>query len=722
MEQFKNSICVTSYNSTGFGVNAQHFMETLLLFSNILCIQEHFLQDFGDKKYSNTNKLRRKYSNHDMYIVPAYKKDNRVCRGRGKGGLATIWEKGLTKYVSKLKCKSFRLQGTKFSFPSGTLVVINTYFPCDPRTNEFDDSELMNVLAEIQYLIENSNTSSVLLAGDLNCHFNRNTRFTNIVKHFFDEKGLQVFWDTPNDRIEIPDYTHLSSSGGSLAISTIDHFVGSHQFLSALEEAGVVHDAGNTSNHSPIYAKFNVGNLNVETEQPKCIKRTKWDKATDIAKDNYKDLVSGKLEQIILPDCVNCINLHCMEHAEQLELYTMAVLEAVETAAQESLPSVGGGSSRADGGCGRYGRWAGWTEYVKPYYEESKFWRSIWQSAGQPSQGDLFDMMHSTKSQYKYAIRRLKRAKDKIENDKFVNSIISGGVNIFDEIKRFRGKVKTCSSRIDDEVGSGNIANHFAGIYSELYNRVEQDRELKNLQDELDNKVQAGDMFEVNRVTEDVVKQALARMKTGKNDSIYDFQSDCLTEGPPGLVTHLTHLIRSFLIHGQVPYFLLVCTLLPLVKDNLGDITQSDNYRAIASGSQILKLLDIIILILEGDKFGCDQLQFGFQAKSSTSMCSWGITSVIDYYNRQGSVVYGCAMDLSKAFDMVEWIKLFKVLVERNVSPIFLRTLLWIYSSQSCDVRWNGSSSSKFSVSNGVHQGASLFTNFDCLRYFLDTF
>ena len=172
------------------------------------------------------------------------------------------------------------------------------------------------------------------------------------------------------------------------------------------------------------------------------------------------------------------------------------------------------------------------------------------------------------------------------------------------------------------------------------------------------------------------------------------------------MVTHLTHLIRSFLIHGQVPYFLLVCTLLPLVKDNLGDITQSDNYRAIASGSQILKLLDIIIIILEGDKFGCDQLQFGFQAKSSTSMCSWGITSVIDYYNRQGSVVYGCAMDLSKAFDMVEWIKLFKVLVERNVSPIFLRTLLWIYSSQSCDVRWNGSSSSKFSVSNGVRQGA----------------
>ena len=58
--------------------------------------------------------------------------------------------------------------------------------------------------------------------------------------------------------------------------------------------------------------------------------------------------------------------------------------------------------------------------------------------------------------------------------------------------------------------------------------------------------------------------------------------------------------------------FILVCSLLPLLKDNLGDITSSDNYRAIAAGSQLLKLLDIVILILEGDKLKCDKLQFGF--------------------------------------------------------------------------------------------------------------
>ena len=34
----------------------------------------------------------------------------------------------------------------------------------------------------------------------------------------------------------------------------------------------------------------------------------------------------------------------------------------------------------------------------------------------------------------------MKRANDKIQNDKFVQSIIKGGVNIFDEIRKYRGK------------------------------------------------------------------------------------------------------------------------------------------------------------------------------------------------------------------------------------------------------------------------------------------
>ena len=101
----------------------------------------------------------------------------------------------------------------------------------------------------------------------------------------------------------------------------------------------------------------------------------------------------------------------------------------------------------------------------------------------------------------------------------------------------------------------------------------------------------------------------------------------------------------------------------------------------------------------------CDDLQFGYQAKSSTTMCSWAVTAVIDFYNRNGRPVYGCAMDMSKAFDMVEWGELFTNLRSKGVNSIFLRLLLSIYRNQQCDVKWGGEFSHRFLVSNGVRQG-----------------
>ena len=168
-------------------------------------------------------------------------------------------------------------------------------------------------------------------------------------------------------------------------------------------------------------------------------------------------------------------------------------------------------------------------------------------------------------------------------------------------------------------------------------------------------------------------------MKDGKRDALYDIQSDCLTNGPESLLYHLTNIIKSFVVHGYVPRVILLCTLLPLVKDNLADTTSSDNYRAIASGSLLLKLLDIVILLLTRDKLSCDQLQFGFQAETSTTMCSWTATTVIEHYNRQGVPVYACAMDLSKAFDLVEWPSLFDLLRERKEFILFFYVSLCLF-------------------------------------------
>ena len=586
-----------------------------------------------------------------MFIVPAMKNSDQVSRGRGKGGLATIWKKNLTKYVSRIKCRNFRLQATKFSLPGSSLLVINTYFPCDPQNDNFDDTELVTVLADLEDVIRDSQCTDILLTGDLNCDFRRQTRFTSLVKDCMTNLGLLVTWQNPDNdpqhHIETVDYTHCSITRGVASYSTIDHFGASQRVFNAISEAGVIHSGENTSNHSAIFAKVNVDDLDLTLEVPRLPPRVSWDRANTDAQDKYRASLAKQLNEIILPDSANCRDLHCTKHSDFLEEYTMSVMQAVESASKTCLPLSG--QSRRQGGAV-----AGWNDHVRPYAEESKFWESIWISLGRPNQGETFAMMKDSKRQYKYAVRRLKRVNDKIINEKFLSSIISGGADIFKEIRKLRGTSSTFSSRIDQEVGQENIAKHFATIYSELYNRVEVGEELEKVSDTINTNINQDSTAQLDRVNEDTIREALKLMKSKKQD----------------------------------PYFVLLCTLMPLFKDNLGDITASSNYRAIAGGSLLLKLLDIVILQLEGHKLSFDQLQFAYQEKSSTVMCSWTVTAVIEHFNRSGSVVYGAAMDMSKAFDLVEWSQLFLTLVQRQVEPILLRLMLFIYRNQRCDVKW----------------------------------
>ena len=136
---------------------------------------------------------------YDMYIEPAVKPNSAINQGRGKGGLLCMWKKELTRYVSKIKTNNFRLQATKFSFPACPLLVINSYFMTDPRNNNFDDTDLLAILADIRLAIEQSQVTNILWGGDCNADFSRNTRFVQIIRDFIEDLGLVVFWSNPSD-------------------------------------------------------------------------------------------------------------------------------------------------------------------------------------------------------------------------------------------------------------------------------------------------------------------------------------------------------------------------------------------------------------------------------------------------------------------------------------------------------------------------------------------
>ena len=51
--------------------------------------------------------------------------------------------------------------------------------------------------------------------------------------------------------------------------------------------------------------------------------------------------------------------------------------------------------------------------------------------------------------------------------------------------------------------------------------------------------------------------------------------------------------------------------------------------------------------------------------------CMSSIIETINYYNNNGSNVYLCMLDASKAFDRVNLLTLFKTLYKRNMCPFF---------------------------------------------------
>ena len=210
-------------------------------------------------------------------------------------------------------------------------------------------------------------------------------------------------------------------------------------------------------------------------------------------------------------------------------------------------------------------------------------------------------------------------------------------------------------------------------------------------------------------------------MNNNKSDPTYSYSSDCIKNGPDSLFQHLSAALQAFLIHGHVTTFLLIATLVPIIKDKLGSISSSKNYRSIAMSSLVLKLLDWVILLLFGESLGVDQLQFAYQPGASTTMCTWTAVETISYFLRNGSEVFTCLMDMTKAFDLVRHSTMFKKVVASGLSPIFIRILIFIYVNQFANVRWNGLFSDFFTMRNGVRQGAVLSAIFYCI-YMNDLF
>ena len=214
--------------------------------------------------------------------------------------------------------------------------------------------------------------------------------------------------------------------------------------------------------------------------------------------------------------------------------------------------------------------------------------------------------------------------------------------------------------------------------------------------------------YHFERFTPTEITDAISSLKNGKSSGVDQLFAEHVKNADKRVTVLLSLLFNACVIHGFLPVGLMETVIVPIIKNARQNISSKDNYRPIALTNTLSQIIEKLILARCSSLLQTTENQFGFKSNSSTDLCVFSLKQVIDYYKGNGSPVYLCFLDVSKAFDRVPHSILFSKLVERKVPHIVIRLLAYWYTSQTFVIRWNNMLPDPFTVSNGVRQGSIL--------------
>ena len=255
---------------------------------------------------------------------------------------------------------------------------------------------------------------------------------------------------------------------------------------------------------------------------------------------------------------------------------------------------------------------------------------------------------------------------------------------------------------LTDILHQDSIANYWKKYFYKILNANDCDpnltaditRKLQNVQHDSNMTVSAKSITEI-----------VSKLECGKSAGPDGISAECFKFSDTKIHVLLSLLFSMCLSYGYLPSTLIKTTIVPIMKNKAGDLSDSNNYRPIAIANITSKLLESVLLLKCSDYLTTCDNQFGFKASHGTDMCIYTLKEFIDYYKCRGTTVYVTFLDASKAFDRLNYWLLFDKLIKKHVPLFIIRLLLFWYTHQKMCVRWGNSISPDFFVSNGVKQG-----------------
>ena len=361
------SLCIYSYNSRGFAQDKQDLCKLLMSTSGntypVLCNQENFLLR------SNGYKIKQCLSGAHVIFKEAIKDTH--DNGRPKNGMFVAVPAVMKEYVEDISPNHWRVQAVLVRTVDNSIMIINTYFPTDPKSTDFDSSELMTTLSAIQDLLTRNDFNSVVWTGDINAEFSRRTEFTKSIESFIEENNFQRSWN----QFQI-DFTHVQDINGKSYTSTLDHFFWSENVAENVSDAGVLHLLDNLSDHCPVYCRLPISDLkNVPTRSlPKQVHKPSWSHASDEQKQQYVVNLEKSLKMIEVRDGImSCNNVHCCEesHLAECDELILSILEIIDKTSTAHLTRKTNQIRKKKEPIPL------WQTEIEPFKRDAQFWHSV---------------------------------------------------------------------------------------------------------------------------------------------------------------------------------------------------------------------------------------------------------------------------------------------------------------------------------------------------------
>jgi exonuclease III len=685
-----------SYNCHGVNSAKLNMASDLFKCHDFVLLQEHWLHE------CQFHTLTDFIPDVHMYGVSGMPSDELIS-GRPYGGTAILWKKSLICEVIPVNMSCKRISAVQIVFNNTKYLLFNVYMPCDTNSDHSNVSEYKAVLQAIANTCISQQIDNIIVGGDFNTDISRlRSLHTACLVDFAYHEDMKFCLDFPDCDIT---YTYESLANGSKSV--IDHFIVSQNIYSCISLYKSIHSGDNLSDHCPISLAVNISLERSTDVSINAERKVLWHKATDEDLLLYREHVNQLLSTIYVPsNAIQCLNPLCKDHISEISKFHDDIILCL-TEADTVIPSYVPKK--------KYNRsLSGWDEHVQKPKETSIFWHALWKSCGSPNSGVVFDIRRRTRHEYHYCVRKCKKHNMSLHASSLASSLSNNNVSSFwSQVKSVFGKSGTLPSAVDNSHGEENIVNVFANKYDHLYNSVSYDsndmQSLKHITDIavechcLNNKCNS--CILTNSISVNDITDHISHLKLNKYDGIDGYCTNHLIYGPHILHVYLSLLFSCMTVHSIIPSSFSLSTVVPIVKNKRKSVNSSDNFRSIALSSVLGKLLDMVLLNKYNHVFVTSDMQFGFKKKHSTTQCTFIVNEIIQYYLNNKTPIQCVLLDASKAFDRVNYIKLFHLLLARNTCPLLCKFLINLYTNQFIRVRWGSCYSAPTFITNGVKQG-----------------